>query len=123
MLLLCKLIKVNGHLYIEYNNLAPIDGNLTITQLRFIKENLYPNFFNGIKFLMSNQEMPPNNGKNLFYYLDLMFNPNMVYVFSKSQFLNLVTDAEIDSLPDPSTNIVYVFYSFISNSILLYANP
>lgn len=40
MLILCKLIKSNGYLYIDHHNLAPTDGKITITQPGFIKENL-----------------------------------------------------------------------------------
>jgi hypothetical protein len=61
----------------------------------------------GIKFLISYSSLG-SNSKHIFYYYDLVTNLQAVNVFQKSHFLNLITEAEIENLPDPTTTILWI---------------
>ena len=50
MVVLCKLIKSNGSLYIYHHNIAPIDGKIILTQPIFLKESLSLNYLSSIEF-------------------------------------------------------------------------
>ena len=65
----------------------------------------------GIKYLVDYQT-PGANSKHIFYYYDLLEDKPEITTFTKGDFLNLITEAELDYLPDPATNIIWINFIY-----------